>query len=136
MSRGLCSRGTPVVLRVEGASIVESLTHWLASPRLFGTGLALVAIGVAIWWRTSRYDLKGVAIDSAWHLARGKRTAESPTEIETRLRDIAAAPTVAGKAGRAAGTVIGHFVAQVLSVVALVLVLGGGVLAAIGIWWR
>ncbi len=135
MSWGLCSRGTQAVRHGE-SSVVETLTNWLASPRLFGAGLALAVIGIAIWWRTSRYDLKGVAIDSAWHVARGKRTAENPTEIESRLRDIAAAPTVLGKAGRAAGTVVGHFVAQVLGVVALILVLGGALLAAAGIWWR
>ena len=74
-------------------------------------------LAILIMWRTSRYDLKGAAFDSAWQVARGKRTAENPTEIEKRLGEITSEASVTGKATRAAGTVIGHFAAQVLGVV-------------------
>jgi hypothetical protein len=84
----------------------------------------------------SRYDLKGAAIDSAWHVALGRRTAERRTPIEEKLHDIASAETMTGKATRAAGTVIGHFIAQVVSLIALVMMLVGLVLIAAGIWWR
>jgi hypothetical protein len=100
------------------------------------SGAALNLIGVLIRWRTARYDLKDAAIDSAWTLARGKRTPENPTALEAKLRDIHSQPTWTGKATRAAGTAIGHFVAQVLGVVALVLILAGLGLAVAGFFWR
>ena len=46
------------------------------------SGAVLVLIGFAIRWKVSAYDLKDAAIDSAWTLARGKRTAENPTALE------------------------------------------------------
>jgi hypothetical protein len=79
--------------------------------------------------------LKGAAFDSAWQVARGKRTAENPTEIEKRLGEIGSEATVTGKAKRAAGTVIGHFAAQVLGVVAWLMLFAGAALAAAGYFW-
>jgi len=108
-----------------------SSTAWLML-----SGATLILVGALIRWRIARYDLKDAAIDSAWTLARGKRTAENPTALETKLRDIQSQPTWTGKATKAAGTAIGHFVAQVLSVVALVLVLAGLALAVVGFFWR
>jgi hypothetical protein len=99
-------------------------------------GGGLITAGLAIWWWTSRYDLKEAAIESAWQLARGRRTAENPTAIEEKLREIGAEATVAGKATRAARTVAGHFFAQVMGLVAIVMMLGGAVLAAAGWFWR
>jgi hypothetical protein len=102
---------------------------------LIGGGVLLI-LGFLLWQRMSRYDLKGAAIDSAWHVALGRRTAERPTPIEEKLHGIASAETMTGKATRAAGTVIGHFIAQVVSLIALVMMLVGLVLIAAGIWWR
>jgi len=98
-------------------------------------GLLLIA-GFLIWRRMGRYDLKGAAMESAWQLVRGRRTTGNPTPIEAKLREIGAASTVTGKASRAAGTVIAHFLAQVISIVALVTMLVGLLLLAFGIWWR
>jgi hypothetical protein len=100
------------------------------------TGAVLGLVGLLIRWRTARYDLKDAAIDSAWTLARGKRSADNPTAIEAKIRDIAAAPTLTGKATRTAAPVAGHFIAQVLAIVALVMVLAGAVLLALGYFWR
>lgn len=102
---------------------------------LIACGAVLIMIGVLIRWRTARYDLKDAAIDSAWTLARGRRTAENPTALETKFNDIRAQPTWTGKATRAAGTAAGHFAAQVLGVVSLVLVLAGLALAIFGYFW-
>ena len=87
-------------------------------------------------WRVSRYDLKDAAIDSAWTLARGKRTAENPTALEAKYREIEAQPTWGGRAKKAAGTVAGHFVAQVLGVVSLVMIAGGLAAILAGCFWR
>ena len=99
------------------------------------SGAALILIGILIRWKTARYDLKDAAIDSAWTLARRKRTAENPTALEAKFNDIRSQPTWTGKATKAAGTAAGHFAAQILGVVAVVLVLAGLALAAFGYFW-
>ncbi|HRN89902.1 hypothetical protein [Hyphomicrobium sp.] len=99
---------------------------------IWGGGIMLFAAFVL--WRVSRYDLVGAAWDSAWHVARGQRSAESPTALEEKYRDIAGQASVTGKARRAAGTVIGHFIAKVLSVVATIALIVG--LALIGLGWH
>ncbi len=100
---------------------------------IWGGGLVLTAI--LIWWRTSRYDIKGAAVESVWQIARGKRTAENPTAIEAMAHNIGAEPTHLGKAKRTAFTVAGHFVAQALSVVAFALLLIGLALLGLGWFW-
>jgi hypothetical protein len=99
-------------------------------------GGLLILLGILILWRTSRYDLKGTVMDSVWQLARGKRTADNPTAIEAKMREIQAEATMTGKAKRAAGQVIGHFVAQALGVVALVAIGFGAILVAVGLFWN
>lgn len=101
---------------------------------IWGAGLGLLAI--LIMWRVSRYDLAGAAFDSAWQVARGKRTAETPTALEEKYREIAGEASVTGKARRAAGTVIGHFAAKVFNLIAIVMLLAGAGLIAAGIYWR
>jgi hypothetical protein len=99
-------------------------------------GAGLILLGVLIRWRTSQYDLKDAAIDSAWTLARRKRTAENPTALEAKYREISSQPTWSGRAKRTATTVAGHFIAQALGVVSLMLMLAGLVLAIDGYVWR
>jgi len=101
---------------------------------IWGAGLALLA--VFIMWRVSRYDLAGAAFESAWHVARGKRTAESPTALEEKYNEIAAEASVTGKACRAAGTVIGHFAAKVANLIAIVMLLAALALIGAGWFWR
>jgi hypothetical protein len=101
---------------------------------IWGAGLALLA--VFIMWRVSRYDLAGAAFESAWHVARGKRTAESPTALEEKYNEIAAEASVTGKARRAAGTVIGHFAAKVANLIAIVMLLAALALIGAGWFWR
>ena len=100
------------------------------------SGAVLVLIGFAIRWKVSAYDLKDAAIDSAWTLARGKRTAENPTALEAKYRDIQNQPTWTAKATMTAGTVAGHFIAQVLGVAALIIMLAGLALGIAGYFWR
>ncbi len=100
------------------------------------SGAALVIVGALIRWKVSSYDLKDAAIDSAWTLARGKRTAENPTALESKFNEISSQPTWTGKAIKTAGTAAGHFVAQVLGVAALILMLAGAALAVAGYFWK
>ena len=99
-------------------------------------GGGLILLGIFIRWRTARYDLKDAAIDTAWTLARGKRSPDNPTALEVKYREIEAQPTWGGRARKAAGTVAGHFAAQVLGVVALVTMLAGVALIVAGYFWR
>lgn len=101
---------------------------------IWGAGIALLAF--VIMWRVSRYDLAGAAFDSAWQVARGKRSAENPTALEEKLRDINAEASATGKAKRAAGTVIGHFAAKVANFIAIIMLLIGAGLVAAGYFWR
>jgi hypothetical protein len=95
-------------------------------------GAVLVLIGILTRRWASRYDLKDAALDSAWTLLRGRRTAENPTAIEARLGDIQAQQTWTGKAAKAAGTGVAHMLAQVGQVAAIGLMLLGLVLVAVG----
>lgn len=99
-------------------------------------GAAIVLAGFAMRWKVSQYDLKDAAFDSAWTLARGRRTAENPTALESKLNDITGQTTWSGKATRAAGTVAGHFIAQVVGTVGLVMMLAGLALGVAGYFWR
>jgi len=101
---------------------------------LAGAGLLLA--GILIRWLTARYDLKDAAVESAWHLALGRRTAEKPTALEAKLQEIRSQPTWTGKATRTARTALGHVLAQAMHVVAVVLMLAGLALAAVGFVWR
>lgn len=99
-------------------------------------GGALVVLGFLVSWWSSRYDLKAAALDSAWQTARGNRSSSNPTEVEKRLKEITSQAGAAGKVTAAASTVIGHLAAQVLGLVALVMMLAGAGLIAADIWWK
>jgi hypothetical protein len=113
----------------------EALMTFAANTTLPIAGAILILLGILILWRTARYDLKGALIDSVWQLVRGKRTADKPTAIEAKLREIQAETTTTGMAKRAAGQLIGHFVAQALGVVALLSIALGAILVAIALFW-
>ena len=100
------------------------------------SGVLLIVLGAVIRWRSARYDLKDAAIDSAWTLARGKRSSENPTALESKFNEIRNQATWTGRATKAAGTAAGHFASQVLAVVALVMALAGLALIAFGYFWR
>ena len=99
-------------------------------------GAIAVLAGILIRRWAARYDLKDAAVDSAWTLLRGRRTAENPTAIEAKLRDIQSQPTWTGMATRTAGTAAGHVLAQIGQIVALVLLVAGVVLVGAGFFWR
>jgi hypothetical protein len=96
------------------------------------SGAVSILIGILARRWASRYDLKDAALDSAWTVLRGRRTAENPTAIEAKLRDITAQATWTGKATKAAGAGVAHMLAQVGQVVALGLILIGLALTAVG----
>lgn len=98
------------------------------------TGTGLIVLGILIRWWASRYDIKDAVLDSAWQAARGKRSAANPTEVEKRLKEITSQATAAGKVTTAASTVIGHFFAQAIGLVALIIMLAGAGMIGLGLW--
>jgi hypothetical protein len=110
--------------------------EWGWNEWAMAVGGVMALLAIVIFWTTSKYDLKGAAMESAWQAARGRRSADNPTALDDKWNAIRNEATVVGKARRTAGTVAGHFIAQVLSVVATFLLLLGIVVAAIGYWWR
>jgi hypothetical protein len=92
------------------------------------SGTILIAIGYVMRSIASRYDFKEILICSFFQWLRGKRTAETRTEIEQRLGEITSAPTHFGKARQLGTNVAGHFIAPVLGLVGLLFIVGGLVL--------
>ena len=103
---------------------------------LMFVGACLVLAGILLRRWAARYDLKDAAFDSAWTLLRGRRTAENPTALEAKLKDIQSQATWTRKASKAAGTGIAHMLAQVGQAAAVGLILVGLALAAAGFIWR
>ena len=105
---------------------------WTAWTMYAGGGLVL--LGVFILWRTSDWDLKGAALESAWTVLRRKRIPASPTALEKRLREITAEATLPRRLRRTAVTVGRHFAGQAVGLAALVLIAIGFILLAVGFW--
>ena len=103
----------------------------IANPGLWIAGALLLLVGILIRRIVARYDFRGMLTNSAWHVARGRRTAEHKTEIEERFDEIASAATNFGKARRLTENVVGHFVAPVMGLIGLLCILAGlGLFAA------
>lgn len=103
---------------------------------LMATGAVAVLVGIALRRWAARYDLNDAALDSAWTLLRGRRTAENPTALEAKLKDIQGQATLTGKAAQTAQTAIAHGVSQVAQIVAIFAILIGLALIAGGYVWR
>lgn len=92
------------------------------------SGSILLAIGYVFRSIASRYDFKEILLCSFFQWARGKRTEQTPTDIEQRLSEITSAKTHFGKARQVGTNVAGHFIAPVLGLIGLLFMLGGIVL--------
>ena len=98
-------------------------------------GVVPVLFGALILWRTNRYDMRGWLWDSAWQIARRKRTQTNPTVLEAKLDRIVSDKSMAGRARTTAGYVVGHLVAQVLGLIAWTAILIGAGLFVYGLVW-
>jgi hypothetical protein len=96
-----------------------------ATATLLISGTVLIVIGYIFRSIAARYDFKGMLFSSAWQVVRGKRTTETPTDIEQRLGEISSAKTHLGKARRLGTNVAGHFMASALGLIGLLFILGG-----------
>lgn len=112
----------------------------IASPTLLVIGLVLLVVSVLLLnWASSR-NLKDVAIGAAlgagWTLLWKRQRPGIPQELTTRIDEVSAQGSHLGKAKVVAGYAAKHFVAQVASLVGLVLFALGLVFGALGIFWR
>lgn len=103
-------------------------------PVLFFCGLALTVVGFLLWRIAGRWDLKGHAVDSAVKSAWNRRVVISD-ELQERYRDVRDAPTHVTRAGRVAGHAARHFVAQAVSIAAMIVLALGVALAVLAVVW-
>ncbi len=109
----------------------------IANPTLLGIGALVLLIGLWLWRWSSRnaIDIKGAAVGAAWQAAR-KGELAVPDDIKNKFNDIAAEQSNVGRAKKAGGTVVRHFIAQVLGIAGLIGMLGGLALMAAGVFWK
>lgn len=104
-------------------------------PVLFFSGVALAVIGFLLWRLAGRWDLKGHAVDSAFRTLWHRRVVISD-ELQERYRDVKDAPSHMHRAGRVAGHAARHFVAQALSIGAMIALVLGIAMAVLAVFWR
>lgn len=99
-------------------------------PALLGGGILLLLIGVLLWRWASRHDLKGMAVDAAWQVAKKRGDINTETELGNRLKELQADPSNLGRAKKVAGYGVRHVIAQIASLAGIVSMLGGAALSA------
>ena len=109
---------------------------WVSKLQFLFAGGALMLTGFAIRRRASRYDLAGIALETARHLVFWQGRQASPSPLEEKLNEIATEKQLVGKARRMTSAVAGHFIARWLGVLALIMMTAGLAVAAFGIFLR
>lgn len=107
------------------------MTH----PYLLAAGGILMVCGLLLLRWASRYDLKGLAIDTAWEVAKNRGRVDVETELGNRLKDLRAESSNVGRAKMVAGHAARHVAAQAASVAGLVALAAGVLLIALAVWW-
>lgn len=102
----------------------------LSHPYLLAGGVALLVIGGWLWRWASRHDLKGLAVDAAWQMAKARGDLSTETELGNRLKELKADTSHVGRARTAAGHVGRHLAAQVASIASLIALIIGALLIA------
>lgn len=100
---------------------------------LIALGIVAIVIGLIIRQRASRYSLTDMAVDAAWQTAKAR--GHTPTELESKVREIASEQSNVRRAKLVAGHAARHVWAQVLATIGTtVVVLGLALLVAA--WFR
>ena len=108
----------------------------MAHPYLLVAGGLLIVCGVLLLRWASRHDLKGLAIDTAWEVAKNRGRVDVETELGNRLKDLRAESSNVGRARMVAGHAARHVAAQVATIAALIALAGGAILVALAVWWN
>ncbi len=106
------------------------MTH----PYLLAAGGVLIICGLLLMRWASRYDLKGLAIDAAWEVAKNRRL-NVETELGNRVKDLRDESSNTGRAKMVAGHAARHVAAQVATVAGLVALAAGALMIALAVWW-
>lgn len=104
-------------------------------PYLLASGGMLILLGILLFRWASRHDLKGLAIDAAWQVARRRGRLDTETDLGNRLKELQAERSNMRRAGMLAGHAARHFAAQAASIGALISWLAGAVLIGLAWWW-
>jgi hypothetical protein len=102
---------------------------------LLGSGAALIVIGFLLLRWASRYDLKGLALDAAWQVAKNRGRLDVETDLGNRLKELQAEESHVERARMVAGHATRHFVAQVANIAALIAFALGALLIGLAWWW-
>jgi len=105
-------------------------------PYLLGGGGLLIIIGVLLFRWASRYDLKGLALDAAWQVAKNRGRIDTETDLGNRIKDLQAQSSNVERAKMLAGHAARHVVAQAMNVAALICFAAGAALIAVAVWWK
>jgi hypothetical protein len=108
-----------------------AMTH----PYLLAAGGLLIVCGLLLLRWASRHDLKGLAIDTAWEVAKNRGRVDVETEFGNRLKDLRAESSNIGRAKMVAGHAARHVAAQVATIAGLIALAGGAILVALALWW-
>ena len=99
--------------------------HLLSHPWLVGIGIVLLIIGFWLWRWAGRHDLKGLAVDAAWQVAKARGDLSARSDLRDKLADLKADGSNVSRAKKAAGYAGRHVLAQIASLAGLVSMLGG-----------
>jgi len=105
-------------------------------PILLIAGLAAMVIGFLLRRWSSRHDLTGAVTGAAWDAVKKRDISAVTTEVKGKIDTIAGAGSRYDQAKAAGGMVARHAMAKVAGAAGLIAMLGGLVLAALGVWWR
>ena len=96
-------------------------------------GAVFIVAGFLLRQRASRYSLTDIAIDAAWQTAKAR--GHTPTELEGRVREIAAEQSNVRRAKMVAGHAARHVWSEVLSKTGLAVIVLG-IIVLIAAWFR
>jgi hypothetical protein len=108
----------------------------MAHPYLLGSGGVLIILGVLLYRWASRYDLKGMALDAAWQVAKNRGRLDVETDLGNRLNELQAEGSNVERAKMVASHAARHVAAQAMNVAALICFAAGALLIAIAVWWK
>ncbi len=108
---------------------------FLSHPILLASGVLLLVVGGLLLRWAGRHDLKGMAVDAAWQVARN-RSFNVTTDLGARIGELRADASHAGRAKRAAGMAVRHVAAQAASIAGVAAMLIGVALIAVALFWK
>lgn len=112
------------------------LTPVLLTPVLLTTGLAFLAAGFLFLRRAKCQSIVDASKDAAWESIKNRDTGALRQHLEGTLSDIASEHSNTARAKKIAGMAAREAVSRVLRLAGIISILGGLVLAALGIFWR